>query len=173
MEQVCADFVNAAKRADAAGFDLLMLNMAHGYLLASFLSPLTNQRTDEYGGALNNRLRFPLEVMKSVQAVWSKPLVVALNADDWQTGGTTIEDATETVNKLKEQGCDMVYLLAGQTTPDDHPTYGANFLSKYAELVKNDTGMMQLTGGGITTSNQINTLLAGGSTDLCILSPIH
>jgi anthraniloyl-CoA monooxygenase len=173
MEQVCAAFVSAAQRANAAGFDLLMLNMAHGYLLGGFLSPLTNQRSDDYGGTLDNRLRFPLDVLDAVRAVWSasKPLAVALNADDWQSGGIEIEDATAAVTILKAHGCDMVYLLAGQTTPDDHPTYGPNFLSKYAELVKNDTGMMHLTGGGITTSNQINTLLAGGSADLCILSP--
>ncbi len=170
MEQVCAEFVHAAGRADAAGFDLLMLNMAHGYLLGSFLSPLTNQRTDDYGGTPENRLRFPLELFDAVRKVWpqGKPLMVALNADDWQTGGIEIEEATAAVKILKEHGCDGVYLLAGQTTPDDHPNYGTNFLAQYSELVKNDTGILTLTSGGFTTSNPINTLLAGGSADLCI-----
>jgi anthraniloyl-CoA monooxygenase len=173
IEQVCSEFVRAAERAQSAGFDLLMVNMAHGYLLGSFLSPLTNQRTNDYGGALENRLRFPLQVHDSVRAIWppSKPLVAALNADDWQSGGIEVKEATTIAKTLKENGCDAVYPLAGQTTSDDHPSYEPNFLAKYSELLKNDTGIMTLAGGGLTTSNQINTLLAGGSADLCILDP--
>jgi anthraniloyl-CoA monooxygenase len=174
MDQVREEFVHAARRAQATGVDLLMINMAHGYLLGSFLSRLTNQRADDYGGSLENRLRFPLEVFDAVRAAWEKkPLAVALNATDWAEGGFEVEEATEVVRILKAHGCDLVYPLAGQTTPDDHPTYGPNFLASHSEQIRNDTGIMTITGGGITTTNQINTLLAAGSADLCILNPLH
>ena len=124
MQRVREEFVSAARRADTAGFDLLLLHMAHGYLLASFLSPLSNQRTDEYGGALENRLRFPLEVFDAVRAIWprEKPLGVVLNADDCAPGGYTIEDAVAVARILKEHGCDLIQPLAGQTVPDGAPS---------------------------------------------------
>jgi anthraniloyl-CoA monooxygenase len=125
MQRVREEFVGAARRADAAGFDMLLLHMAHGYLLASFLSPLTDQRTDEYGGALENRLRFPLEVFDAVHAVWprEKPLGVVLNADDCAPGGFTVEDAVAVARILKEHGCNLIQPFAGQTVPDGAPTY--------------------------------------------------
>src|SRR5262249_34523017 len=154
-----------------AGFDLLMLNMAHGYLLASFLSPLTNTRADYYGGSQEYRQRFPLEVFDSVRAVWpqTKPLAVALGADDWTDGGLTVDDAAQIALVLKAHGCDLILPLAGQTIPDDKPTYGPNFLARYAELLHSDTGIMTMTTGGITTTSQVNSILAAGSADLCIM----
>lgn len=174
MEQVCSDFVDAAKRADVAGFDALFINMAHGYLLGSFLSPLTNQRADEYGGSLENRLRFPLTVLDAVRAAWpvGKPLAVAFNADDWQADGLTLEDAITIAQALKAHGCDLLYPLAGQTTPDDHPVYGPNFLSHFSEILRHDVDIMTLTSGGITSTNAVNTLLAAGSADLCLVDPL-
>jgi anthraniloyl-CoA monooxygenase len=173
MERVREEFVSAARRADAAGFDLLLLHMAHGYLLASFLSPLTNQRADEYGGVLENRLRFPLEVFDAMRAIWprEKPLGVILNADDCAPGGYTIEDAVAVARILKEHGCDLVQPLAGQTVPDGAPTYGPGFLTRYSDRIRNEAGIPTLVGGYLTTMNEVNTILAAGRADLCILSP--
>ncbi len=175
MDRVRDDFVQAAKRALDCGFDMLLLNCAHGYLLASFLSPLTNQRSDEYGGALANRLRYPLEVFDAVRAVWppEKPLAVALNASDWTAGGIELEEVIEIAKALKTHGCDMLLPFAGQTIPDDSPNYSPNFLAKYSEYIRNDTGILTMTTGGITTTNQLNTILAAGSADLCIMDPPH
>jgi anthraniloyl-CoA monooxygenase len=173
MQRVREEFVGAARRADAAGFDLLLLHMAHGYLLASFLSPLSNQRTDEYGGALENRLRFPLEVFDAVRAIWprEKPLGVVLNADDCAPGGYTIEDAVAVARILKAHGCDLIQPLAGQTVPDGAPSYGPGFLTRYSDRIRNEAGIPTLVGGYLTTMNEVNTILAAGRADLCILSP--
>jgi anthraniloyl-CoA monooxygenase len=173
MRRVREEFVSAARRADATGFDLLFLHMAHGYLLASFLSPLTNQRTDEYGGALENRLRFSLEVFDAVRAIWprQKPLGVVLNADDCAPGGYTLEDAVTVARILKEHGCDLIQPLAGQTVPDGAPSYGPGFLTRYSDRIRNEAGVPTLVGGYLTTVNEVNTILAAGRADLCILSP--
>jgi anthraniloyl-CoA monooxygenase len=173
MQRVREEFVGAARRADAAGFDLLLLHMAHGYLLASFLSPLTNQRVDEYGGALENRLRFPLQVFDAVRAIWprEKPLGVILNADDCAAGGFTIEDAIAIARILKEHGCDLIQPLAGQTVPDAAPSYGPGFLTRYSDRIRNEAAIPTLVGGYLTTMNEVNTILAAGRADLCILSP--
>jgi anthraniloyl-CoA monooxygenase len=175
MDTVRDEFVQAAGRACDAGFDMLLLNMAHGYLLACFLSPLTNIRSDEYGGSLENRLRFPLEVFDAARAVWpeNKPLAVTLNADDWAAGGISLEETIEIARAFKAHGCDMMLPLAGQTISDDSPTYGPNFLSKYSEQIRSDTGITTMTVGGIITTNQMNTILAAGSADLCIFDPPH
>jgi len=172
MQRVREEFVSAARRADAAGFDLLLLHMAHGYLLASFLSPLTNQRTDEYGGALESRLRFLLEVFDAVRAIWprEKPLGVALNADDCAPGGFTFEDAVAVARILKEHGCDLIQPLAGQTVPNGAPIYGPAFLTRYSDRIRNEAGILTLVGGYLTTMNEVNTILAAGRADLCILS---
>jgi anthraniloyl-CoA monooxygenase len=172
MQRVREEFVGAARRADAAGFDMLLLHMAHGYLLASFLSPLSNQRADEYGGALENRLRFPLEVFDAVRAVWprEKPLGVVLNADDCAPGGFTIEGAVAVARVLKEHGCDLIQPLAGQTVPDGAPAYGPGFLTRYSDRIRNEAGVPMLVGGYLTTMNEVNTSLAAGGADLCILS---
>jgi anthraniloyl-CoA monooxygenase len=173
MERVRDEFVSAAKRADAAGFDLLLLHMAHGYLLASFLSPLSNKRADEYGGSLENRLRFPLAVFDAVRAVWpkEKPLGVVLNADDCAPDGLTIEDAITVARELKTHGCDLIQPLAGHTIPDATPAYGRGFLTRYSARIRNEAGIATLVGGYLTTMDEINTALAGGRADLCILTP--
>ena len=173
MQRVREVFMSAARRADTADFDMLLLHMAHGYLLASFLSPLSNQRTDECGGALENRLRFPLEVFDAVRAIWprEKPLGVVLNADDCAPGGYTIEDAVAVARILKEHGCDLIQPLAGQTVPDGAPAYGPGFLTRYSDRIRNEAGIPTLVGGYLTTMNEVNTILAAGRADLCILSP--
>ena len=171
MERVCLDFVHTAQMAQEAGFDLLQLHFAHGYLLSSFLSPLTNLRCDEYGGDLERRMCFPLEVFDAVRAVWPehKPISVALSVNDYTKGGFTIEDAVVVARTFKAHGCDLVNILAGQTTPDSEPAYGSGFLTPLSDRVRNEAGIPTMVGGYLTTSDEVNTILAAGRADLCIM----
>lgn len=172
MDHVRDAFVRATEMAHMAGFDMLYLNFAHGYLLATFLSPLTNRREDAYGGSYENRLRFPLELFDAVRAAWpaEKPLAVAINATDWANGGTEIEEAVATAAILKEHGCDLVEPLAGQTTPDARPTYGTDFLSAFSDQIRHEAHIATMTRGYITTSGEVNSILAAGRADLCIMN---
>ncbi len=174
MESVRNDFARAAKMAHEAHFDLLQLHFAQGYLLASFLSPLTNQRNDEYGGNLEQRMRFPLEVFDAVRAIWPehKPISVALSVTDCIKDSFSIEDAIVVARTLKEHGCDIIAVLAGQTTPDSEPAYGRGFLTPLSDRVRNEAGIPTLVGGYLTTSNEMNTILAAGRGDLCIMEPV-
>lgn len=171
MDDVTADFVAATRLARDAGFDLLELHMGHGYLLAGFISPLTNQRTDGYGGSPESRLRYPLEVLDAVRAEWPAelPLGVALNASDWAPGGTTLADAVVTARTLKEHGCDVIRVLAGQTVAKHNPRYDPYYLSYYADRVRNDAKIATTATGDIATVDHANTIIAGGRADLCLL----
>jgi anthraniloyl-CoA monooxygenase len=173
MRAVSDAFVAAAQLADECGADLLTLHMAHGYLLASFLSPLSNQRADEYGGALANRMRFPLEVFDAVRVVWpqEKPLAVALTCHDGMVGGLTADDAVVVAQALKAHGCDLIQPLAGQTTPDATLPWGRGFLTPLSERLRAEVGIATLVGGYLTTTNEANTILAGGRADLVIMTP--
>lgn len=124
MTTVIGQFVAAAKRAETAGFDWLELQAGHGYLLSSFISPLTNQRTDNYGGTLENRLRFPLAVISAVRQVWSKPLTVRISSTDWVDGGTTVDEAVEIGRAMKQAGADMIDCSSGEVSPQQQPVYG-------------------------------------------------
>jgi anthraniloyl-CoA monooxygenase len=170
--QVCDQFEAATRLAAGAGFDLLQLNMAHGYLLSSFLSPLANRREDAYGGSAENRLRFPLRLFDRVRAAWpaSRPLSVALNGSDWARGGLELEDAVVIAAALKAHGCDLLEVRAGQIAPGGRPGFGAGFLTQLSETIRHEAGMPTLVGGYLTTSGQINTILAAGRADLCILT---
>jgi anthraniloyl-CoA monooxygenase len=171
MRAVRNDFVRAARMADACGLDMLMLHMAHGYLLASFLSPLANQREDDYGGALENRMRFPLEVFEAVRAAWpaTKPLGVALSCHDGARGGLTLDDAVVIAATLKERGCDLIQPLAGQTTPNSEAPYGKGFLTPLSERIRLETGIATLTSGNLTTTDEANTIVAAGRADLVLM----
>ena len=173
MERVRDDFVRATQMAQEAHFDLLQLHFAHGYLLASFLSPLTNLRDDEYGGNLEQRMRFPLEVFDAVRAVWPerKPISVALTVHDYKNNGFIVEDAVVVARTLKAHGCDLINVLAGQTTPDSEPAYGRGFLTLLSDRVRNEAGIPTLVGGYLTTCDEVNTVLAAGRVDLCIMDP--
>ncbi|MHB8645680.1 MAG: oxidoreductase [Thermomicrobiales bacterium] len=173
MEQMRAAFVAAAEHGAAAGFDLLSLNMAHGYLLASFLSPLTNRREDEYGGVLENRLRFPLALFDAVRAVWptEKPLAVAFSATDWAKGGNELAAAVAIAHALKKHGCDLIAVHAGQTTINAQPTYDYEAFASYSDVIRNEAGIPTLATAYTTTTGQANTLLAAGRADLCVFSP--
>ena len=171
MERVCADFVQATCMAAEAGFDLLQLHFAHGYLLASFLSPLTNQRTDEYGGTLEQRMRFPLAVFDAVRTAWpeNKPLAVALSGTDCVPAGSSIHDAVMVARTLKAHGCDIIEVLAGQTTIEGEAPYGRGFLTPLSDRIRNEAGIPTIVGGYLTRTNEVNTILAAGRADLCIL----
>ncbi len=175
MDKVRDEFVQATQMAHKAGFDILQLHFAHGYLLAGFISPLTNTRKDDYGDSLENRIRFPMEVFKAVRAAWpaNKPISVALSATDWAKNGFEVDEAVIVAKMLQEQGCDLIEVLAGHTTPNTRPVYGPFFLAPFSDRIRNDVRIATMTAGGITTTNQINTLLAAGRADLCIMNPLH
>ncbi|GAC1615365.1 MAG: bifunctional salicylyl-CoA 5-hydroxylase/oxidoreductase [Ktedonobacteraceae bacterium] len=175
MHQVRNDFVRATKTAQDAHFDFLQLHFAQGYLLASFLSPLTNQRIDEYGGELEQRMRFPLEVFDAVRAAWSEtsPISVAISVTDCVKGGFAIEQAVTVASSLKEHGCDIIAILVGQTTIDSEPAYGRGFLTPFSDRVRNEADIPTIVGGYLTTSNEVNTIIAAGRADLCIMEPLY
>jgi len=173
LSKVLDDFRRAAERAERVGFDVLEVHVGHGYLPASFLSPLTNVRTDRYGGGPEERLRFPLEVFDAVRAAWGKDRAVgvALTATDWTSQGTLPQEAVATVRTLKERGCDYVHILAGHTVPWDRPEYGRLYLVPHSDRIRNEAGIATLVGGNVTTSDEMNTILAAGRADLCVFDP--
>jgi anthraniloyl-CoA monooxygenase len=175
MDRVTAEFVRAAGRAHEAGFDLLELHFAHGYLLATFLSPLANVRTDEYGGTIENRLRFPLEVLRAVRAEWpaEKPLSVRISATDWREGGLDSADRVAAARAFKAAGCDVIDVSAGQTVSDQAPVYGRMYQVPFSEEIRNEAGIPTMTVGNIQDADQCNTILAAGRADLCVLARPH
>ncbi|HLE47848.1 MAG TPA: bifunctional salicylyl-CoA 5-hydroxylase/oxidoreductase [Candidatus Thermoplasmatota archaeon] len=175
MDKVLEDFVRATKMSERSGFDWLELHMAHGYLLATFLSPLTNQRKDEYGGSLENRLRFPLEVFDAVRKAWpkTKPISVRISATDWAQGGNDAADAVEVWRTFKAHGCDIIDVSAGQTVPHGKPVYGRQFQTPFSERVRLDAGIPTMAVGNISSYTDVNTILAAGRADLCVLARAH
>jgi anthraniloyl-CoA monooxygenase len=175
MDRVRDEFVRSTRYADEAGFDMLELHMAHGYLLASFISPLTNRRADDYGGAIGNRMRYPLEVFRACRDAWpkEKPMSVRISATDWAPGGLSGEDLVAATKMLKDAGCDLVDVSTGQTVPQQKPVYGRMYQASYADWVRNEVGIATMTVGAITTPDQVNTLLAAGKADLVALARPH
>ena len=172
MAEICDQFVRSAKMADAAEFDILELHMAHGYLLSSFISPLTNIRTDAYGGTLANRMRYPLEVFDRVRAVWpeGKPMSVRISATDWvEDGGFTSDDAVEISKMLTDHGCDIIDVSSGQTTKQADPRYGRMFQTPFSDQVRQEVGCATIAVGNITSADQANTIVAAGRADLVAL----
>jgi anthraniloyl-CoA monooxygenase len=175
MNRVRDQFVAAARRALAAGFDMIELHMAHGYLLSSFISPLTNRRGDAYGGSLVNRLRYPLEVFDAVRDVWpaEKPISVRLSATDWVEGGLTGEDSIEIAAIMKEHDVDLIDVSAGQTTSYAKPVYGRMFQTPFADAIRNEAMIATMAVGNITSADQVNTIVAAGRADLVALARPH
>jgi len=175
MDEVKDDFVRAAKMSHEAGFDLLELHFAHGYLLASFISPLTNQRTDAYGGSLENRMRFPLEVFDEVRSVWPdhKPMSVRISAVDWAPGGMQPADSVEVARMLKAHDCDITDVSAGQTVAEAKPQYGRQFQTPFADRIRHEVGIATMAVGNISSYQDVNTILAAGRADLCVLARAH
>jgi anthraniloyl-CoA monooxygenase len=175
MDQVVGDFVAATRRAERAGFDMVELHCAHGYLLASFISPLTNRRTDDYGGALENRMRFPLEVFRAMRAAWpaEKPMSVRISATDWIDGGLQGDDAVMVARLFAQAGCDLIDVSTGQTVPDAEPVYGRMYQTPFSDQIRNEAGLATMCVGAITTADQVNTILAAGRADLVALARPH
>jgi anthraniloyl-CoA monooxygenase len=175
MDRVREQFVAATHRALRAGFDMVELHCAHGYLLASFISPLTNHRTDEYGGSLANRLRFPLEVFQAMRDAWpaTRPMSVRISATDWQDGGVTGEESVEIARAFAQAGCDLIDVSSGQTTPDAAPVYGRMFQTPFADAIRNEASLATMCVGSITSADQANTILAAGRADLVALGRPH
>src|SRR4051812_40809521 len=175
MDAVRDDFVAAARRAAEAGFDLLEVHMAHGYLLSSFLSPLTNVRADEYGGSLENRARYPLEVFAACRAVWpeGRPMSVRISAHDWSDGGFTDDDAVAFARMLRDAGCDIVDVSSGQVWPDQQPAYGRSFQTPFADRIRHEAGLPAIAVGAISSHDDVNTIVLSGRADLCALARPH
>lgn len=173
MSQVCEDFARASCWASDASFDLLELQFGHGYLVASFLSPLTNLRTDQYGGSLGSRLRFPLEIFDAVRQIWPRDriLSVSLCVSDWVRGGLEVSEARTIAAIFKEHGCDVIHVVTGQTTADARPVYGRAWQTHFSDEIRNEVKIPTITSGNITAADEVNTILAAGRADLCIASP--
>jgi anthraniloyl-CoA monooxygenase len=174
MDLVLGEFVQSARLAREAGFDMLELHMAHGYLLASFLSPLTNRRTDGYGGDIGNRLRYPLEVLAAVRAAWpDRPLSVRLSSSDWAPGGLTEDELLAVGRAMKSAGADILDLSSGQTVPWQKPVYGRMWQTPFSDLVRNVVGIPTIAVGNIFEADHANTIIASGRADLCALARPH
>jgi len=175
LARVRDEFVAATHRAAAAGVDWLELQAGHGFLLSSFISPLTNQRTDAYGGSLENRLRFPLEVLAAVREAWPKhlPISVRISCTDWAPGGTTVDEAVEIAKQLRQGGADVVDVSSGEVTPDQKPVYGRLYQTPFADRIRNEANVPTIAVGAITDADQVNGIVASGRADLCALSRPH
>jgi anthraniloyl-CoA monooxygenase len=175
MERVRDEFVRAARLGILAGFDMIELHMAHGYLLAGFLSPLTNRRTDEYGGVIGGRLKFPLEVLTAVRAAWpqERPLSVRISACDWAEGGLNEEDLLEIARAFKAAGVDLIDVSTGQTVAGQKPVYGRMYQTPFADRIRNEIGIATLAVGNIYEADHVNSIIAAGRADLCALARPH
>ncbi|MGX1674475.1 bifunctional salicylyl-CoA 5-hydroxylase/oxidoreductase [Streptomyces sp. NPDC055400] len=175
LADVREQFTSAAVRAADAGFDLLELHCAHGYLLSGFLSPLSNHRTDAYGGSLTNRLRFPLEVFDAVREVWpgDRPMTVRISATDWAEGGTDAADAVEIARAFAAHGADAIDVSTGQVVADEKPAYGRSYQVPFADRIRNETGIPVISVGAISSWDDVNSLILAGRTDLCALARPH
>ena len=175
MEQVREDYIRATINADRAGFDMIEVHCGHGYLLSGFISPLSNERGDEYGGSLANRMRFPLDIFDAVRAHWpaDKPISVRISASDWHEGGITPEDSLVVARMLHEHGADLIDVSAGQTSRWAKPVYGRMFQTPFSEKIRNELGVATIAVGNITNADQVNTIIAAGRADLCALARTH
>ena len=175
MDAVRDAFVRAAQMGEACGFDMLELHCAHGYLMSSFITPLSNQRTDEYGGSLENRLRYPLEVFRAMRAVWPqhKPMSVRISATDWVPGGITPEDSVPVARLFKEAGADLIDVSAGQTSRQAKPVYGRMFQTPFSDRIRNEVGIATMAVGNIFEADHVNSIIAAGRADLCALARPH
>jgi anthraniloyl-CoA monooxygenase len=172
MDKVTSDFVSATENAIAAGFDMIELHLAHGYLLSAFISPCTNKRNDEYGGVIENRMKFPLRVLKAVKKAWpeGKPVSARISATDWTEGGITEEEILKVAEMLKDNGVDIINVSTGQVVKEEEPVYGRMYQVPFADQIRNDVGIPTIVAGNISTADQVNTLVAAGRTDIAALA---
>jgi anthraniloyl-CoA monooxygenase len=175
MDRVKADFVSATHRAAETGADWLEFHAAHGYLMSAFLSPLTNRRTDEYGGSHENRARFPLEVFEAMRAVWpaQKPMSVRLSCHDWADGGNTPDDAAIFARMFKEAGADVIDCSSGQVSKAEKPVYGRLFQTPFSDKIRNEVGIATIAVGAISEADHANSIISAGRADLCAVARPH
>ena len=175
MDIVVRDYAQAAINAAKAGFDMIEVHAGHGYLLSSFISPLSNERTDDYGGSLENRMRFPLEVFDAVKANWpsSRPISVRISATDWSPRGIVPEEGMAVAAMFHRHGADIINVSAGQTSRWANPVYGRMFQTPFSEMIRNEVGAPTIAVGAITTADQVNTIIAAGRADICALGRPH
>jgi anthraniloyl-CoA monooxygenase len=179
MAEIAVQFVASACAAANAGFDLLELHCAHGYLLSSFLSPLTNQRTDSYGGSVENRLRYPLEVFDAIREVWpaERPMTVRISATDWYDGGIDVDDAVEIARAFAEHGAAGIDVSTGQVVSEERPAYGRSYQTPYADRIRNEVGrkygVAVIAVGAISSYDDVNSIILAGRADLCALGRTH
>ncbi|MDB5859635.1 MAG: oxidoreductase-like protein [Ramlibacter sp.] len=175
MDRVRDDFVRSTRYVAEAGFDWLELHCAHGYLLSSFISPLTNQRTDDYGGSLENRLRYPLEVFRAMRAAWpaDQPLSARISAHDWVHGGITPDDAVEIARAFKAAGADLIDCSSGQVSKKQQPVYGRMYQTPFADRIRNEAGIATMAVGAISEADHVNSIIAAGRADLCAVARPH
>lgn len=175
MVEILAAFVRSTEMGRRAGFDMIELHCAHGYLLSAFITPLLNRRTDEYGGSLENRLRFPLEVFRAIRAVWpeEKPMSVRISATDWMEDGIDDDDAVEIARAFYEAGADLIDVSAGQTSPDAEPVYGRMFQTPFSDRIRNELDIATMAVGNIFEADHVNSIIAAGRADLCALARPH
>jgi anthraniloyl-CoA monooxygenase len=176
MDAVTAQFVSATEMVLRAGFDMIELHAAHGYLISSFISPLSNQRHDEYGGALENRMRYPLEVLTAMRAVWpdDKPMSVRISANDWVgEQGVTPDEAVEIAVMFSRAGADIIDVSAGQTSVDAQPVYGRMFQTPFSDRIRNEAGIATMAVGNIYEPDHVNSILMAARADLICLARPH
>ncbi len=175
MARITAAFVQSTQHAASAGFDWLELHCAHGYLLSSFITPLTNLRTDDYGGSLENRCRYPLEVFRAMRAMWPAhlPMSVRISAHDWAPGGNTADDAVAMARLFKAAGCDFIDVSSGQTTRAARPVYGRMYQTPFADRIRNEVGIQTIAVGAISEVDHVNSIIAAGRADLCAIARPH
>ena len=168
MSDVAQQFADATRNAERAGFDMIEAHLAHGYLLSSFISPVTNQRTDDFGGDIASRMHFPLQVVAAMREAWpaGKPVSVRISATDWVDDGLSEEDMLTMCAMLKDAGVDIINVSTGQVTKDEDPIYGRMFQAPFADQVRNEVGIPTIVAGNVTTADQANTLVAAGRTDI-------
>ena len=175
MDRVSADFVRATQLADGCGFDWLELHCAHGYLLSAFICPLTNRRDDEFGGSIENRCRYPLEVFRAMRAAWpaTKPMSVRISAHDWAPGGNTPDDAVVIARLFENAGADLIDVSSGQTTREAAPLYGRMYQAPFADRIRNEVGIATMAVGAIFEPDHVNSIVMAGRADLCALARPH
>ena len=175
MDRVLADFLRATRMGEEAGFDFLELHCAHGYLLSSFISPLSNKRSDDYGGGIENRLRYPLEVLRAMRAAWPehKPMSVRISAHDWAPGGNTVDDAVMMAKLFKEAGADLINVSSGQTSRLARPVYGRMYQTPFADRIRNEVDIATMAVGAIFEADHANSIIAAGRADLCAIGRPH
>ena len=175
MDEIHAQFAQAAEAGARSGFDLLELHCAHGYLLSSFISPISNQRTDGYGGTLDRRLRYPLEVFDAVRGVWPahKPMSVRISATDWYDGGINADDAVEIARAFAAHGADAIDVSTGQVTSDERPAFGRSYQTPFSDRIRNELGIATIAVGVISSYDDVNSIVLAGRADLCALARAH